>query len=185
MIINTSKGAKRPYIEFTYDSSGNIVTAKLYGCTAIAPYQFYHQAYLESVDFSESPGLSKIGGHAFEGCTALVLTALPDSVYSFGGYVFSGCTSIVNMEIGAPMLGSGTANFYGCTGLENVWIRDSCQRITAPIASTAQFAECSDALKIYAEATAKPSGWGTYFNRTGTGGGTEIEVVYGQTEIPW
>ena len=39
-------------------------------------------------------GVTNIGGYAFNRCTSLALTSLPNGVTNIGGYAFSGCTSI-------------------------------------------------------------------------------------------
>lgn len=129
--------------------------------------------------------ITSIGNYAFDGCTGLIIDNLPTNITSIGNRAFSACTSLTNMEIAATTLGTGKNIFYNCTGLQNVWIRSICSTITAASASKSPFSGCSIDLNIYAESTEAQSGWGAYFNRTGSSGGTSVTVTYGQTECPW
>lgn len=129
--------------------------------------------------------LTNIGQYAFYKCTNITNMILPESITSIGNYAFNGCTSMKNVEIKAQTLGAGTYIFYECTGLEKAWIRSTCTTITAAAAGTAPFVKCNGTLKIYAEPTSALSGWGTYFNRVGSGGSTTITVTYGQKTCPW
>jgi hypothetical protein len=129
--------------------------------------------------------LTSIGYSAFKNCSSLALTLLPSGLTSIGGEAFSGCTSLRNILIACKTLGTGAKIFSGCTGLERVWIRDSCTTISAASAANAPFVNCSTSLKIYAEPSAKKSGWGIYYNRTGSNGGTTATVTFNQTTQPW
>lgn len=151
--------------------------------TAISDYAFSNCG---NITVSALPaGLTSIGTNAFASCKKITVSLLPAGVASVGALAFYGCTSIVNMEIAAEVLGTGTKIFQNCTGLQNVWIRSSCETITAASAAYSQFYGCAGALAIFAEPGSKPAGWGDYFNRTGTGGGTTAAVVWGQTARPW
>ena len=203
-----------PYVEYTMDVDGNIIGVALFGFIEIPSHMFaVYMDYdvmptLKNVDFSGSPnltsigdfaffnctnlaltslpeGLTSIGSDAFSGCTSLALTSLPESLTSISSSAFNGCTGLINMEIEAATLGTGTKIFNRCTGLQNIWIRNTCDTITATKASNAPFTGCSTTLTIYAEDSTKQSGWGTYFNRTGPSGATTVTVIYNQTTCPW
>ena len=125
-----------------------------------------------------------IGNNAFQGCTGLTISELPSNITTrIGSYAFRDCTGLTVMEIACTAI--NTYCFQSCTGLTKVWIRSTCTSISATSASSSPFVNCSTSLQIYAEPSAKPSGWGTYFNRTGTSGGTTVTVVYNQTTKPW
>ena len=153
------------------------------GITTIKSNTFYECTSLALTSLPSS--ITSISQVAFYGCTRLAIDKLPSAITSIGTHAFYGCTSLVNMEIAATKLGAGSKIFYGCTGLKNIWIRSTCTSITASSAANSHFNGCSTSLKIYAEPTAKQAGWHTYFNRTGSSGGTTVTVTYGQTTCPW
>lgn len=147
-----------------------INTSVFYGCTSLA---------LTSLPST----LRTINNNGFYGCTSLALTLIPSTVNSVGSYAFRQCTGLTTIEIACGSI--NTYCFYGCTGLTKVWIRSTCTTISATSAANSPFVGCSTSLQIYAEPSTAPSGWGSYFNRTGTSGGTTVTVVYNQTTKPW
>lgn len=206
--LNTGNTATPPYTEYTLDANGKVIGAKPVGYTRIPQYMFYGAPDLETIDFSASPNLAEIGPYAFSGCTKLELyslpagltkienyafrdckkleiTTLPQGLTQIGSSAFTGCTGLVNLEIPCALIGTGTKVFSGCTGLRKVWIRNACTTITAASANNAPFINCSTALELYAEVSAAPAGWDTYFNRTGSNGNTTATVVYNQATRPW
>jgi len=127
--------------------------------------------------------LTSIGDGAFYGCSLVTFDTIPSTITSIGDSAFYKCVGITNIEIGCTTLGE-TA-FYNCTGLRKVWFRNSCTTVKASAQYFCTFKDCSTSLQIYVEANSKPSGYGQYFNRTGSEGGTTVTVVYGQTTRPW
>lgn len=89
--------AKKPYIEYTHNDAGEVIAAKMYGYTTIPSGCFAYAKSLESVDLSESPGITTIGYRAFQSCTSLKSFIIPETVTSIGEYAFygAGLTSIV------------------------------------------------------------------------------------------
>ena len=85
-------GAKEPYIEETYDESGNLIEANLVGYTTIRPYAFYTCSNLALTSLPS--GLTSIGNSAFQNCKDLALTSLPDSITSIGNNAFTNCTNL-------------------------------------------------------------------------------------------
>lgn len=132
-------------IQFTYDSNGEVIAAKLIGFTVIPRGMFAYMNKLASVDLSESPGLTSIGEYAFYYCTALTAIELPLSVVSIEMYAFgrTGLTSI-NLHEGITTLGDyafaytqlasvivpksiatfGSYVFQGCTKLTSAVLSD-------------------------------------------------------------
>lgn len=149
----------------------------------IRPYAFNGCTNLALLTLPE--GLEQILAMSFSGCISLSLISIPSSVTTIERTAFSNCTGLKNLEIACSCLGTGTTIFRNCTGLEKVWIRNTCTTITAASATTAPFVGCSTSLAIYAEPSEKLSGWGTYYNRTGSSGGTEVAVTFNQTTRPW
>lgn len=161
------------------------LTALPVGVTRIGRNAFANCPLLTLTSLPE--GVTMIGQYAFKDCVGITEMLIPSSVETFNSDAFADCTGIVTVEIrGNVYVSSGsTTAFKGCTGLEKVWFRKSCTKVTAGIASLAPFVGCSDTLQIYVENTSRPSGYGTYFNRTGNKGATIVTVVYGQTTRPW
>jgi hypothetical protein len=115
----------------------------------------------------------------------MTIEKIPASVGEIGNGAFSGCTGLVSLEIAAAVLGTGTRIFQACGALEKVWLRSSCETITAGSGTFSPFLSCPAGLLFFAEPTEKPAGWGAFFNRVGTGGATEASVTWGQTTCPW
>jgi len=65
-------------------------------------------------------GVTSIGNHAFEGCTAATSITLPDSVTSIGSSAFSGCSSVEEIAIPSGVTTIGTHAFEGCSGLTSI-----------------------------------------------------------------
>ena len=149
--------------------------------TEIPLYAFSGCSY---ITLSSLPsGITSIGNYAFRGCYRITISTLPSTISSVGNYAFRDCSGIQNLEIGCGSV--GTYCFQYCTGLKKVWLRSSCTTISASTTSNCPFNGCSTSLAIYAEPSSNPSGWGTYFNRTGSSGGTSVTVTYSQTTKPW
>ena len=63
--------------------------------------------------------VTKIGSHAFGGCTSLTEIAIPDSVTEIGDKAFAGCTSLTKMVIpdSVTEIESYVTSFKGCNSL--------------------------------------------------------------------
>ena len=65
--------------------------------------------------------MTRIGHHAFRGCTGLTTITVPSSVTSIGNYAFSGCAGLTTIDtiVTAPssLTSIGDGAFEGCTGL--------------------------------------------------------------------
>lgn len=111
-------GAKEPYIEETYDESGNLIGANLVGYTAIRPYAFNNCTSLALTSLPNT--ITRIGSQAFYGCTSLALTSLPNGLTSIGGFAFGSCTGLTTITFqGKPRSIYSTA-FKGCTNLKTI-----------------------------------------------------------------
>ena len=200
-------GGTEPYVEYQLDENGQIITAKLIGFYSIPQKLLYSQPEVRSIDLSGSPNLetildwafgnstklvsiigmpdslTSIGSNAFNGCTSLALTSLPANLTSIGDSAFNNCTSLTNLEICAESIGLRCFSF--CTGLRNVWFRNQVKTITAASQTSCPFYGAYSSLNIYAEPSSRPSGWGYYYNRTGTSGSHTCPVTYDQTTSPF
>ena len=75
------------------------------------------------------PGITSIGGSAFNSCKNLTSIAIPDTVTSIGGYAFQNCTSLTSITIPGSVTSIGEYAFYDCDGLTSITIPDSVTSI--------------------------------------------------------
>ena len=61
-----------------------------------------------------------IGHGAFEGCTSVALTSLPNGITSIGAYAFYGCTSLMLTSLPDGLSSIGAYAFEGCVA--NSWV---------------------------------------------------------------
>ena len=61
--------------------------------------------------------VTKIGAHAFEGCTGVKSVTIPETVTAIGESAFAGCTSLTAMNIPASVTSIGKWAFDGCSRL--------------------------------------------------------------------
>ena len=67
------------------------------------------------------PGsVTKIGDHAFQGCTHLTGVIFPDGLTELGCFAFFGCTGLTGVTIPAGVTDIGLYAFSGCTKLEQI-----------------------------------------------------------------
>ena len=62
-------------------------------------------------------GLNTINTRAFKGCTSLALTSLPDSVTQISSNAFDGCTNLALTSLPAGLTQISSSTFKGCTSL--------------------------------------------------------------------
>ena len=78
IIVENTKdggGATEPYVEETYDSSGNLTSAALHGHSVVRRAAFYDCETLTSVTFNGTP--SSISSNAFDSCSNLTTINVP------------------------------------------------------------------------------------------------------------
>ena len=74
-------------------------------------------------------GVTRIGTHAFLGCTGLTDVTIPDSVTLIGSHTFSGCSSLKNVTLGNGVANIGNNAFSGCIDLTSITIPGSVTHI--------------------------------------------------------
>lgn len=122
-------GGVEPYVEYTLNTAGEIIAAKLYGFTAIPPYMFYNLTLLETVDLSESPNITEIGKYAFCTCNGLLSISIPDGVTSIGDYAFQNCSKLTSIIIPDSVISIGSNAFAGCSKMETAVIGSGVTKI--------------------------------------------------------
>ncbi len=101
-----------------------------------------------------------IGDNAFYNCSSLTSIVIPSSVTNIGASAFSGCNNLVSIDIPSGVTSIGASAFSGCSNLTSIVIPSSVTCI-----GSSAFWACSE-LRIYCEASEKPSGWSNSWNST-------------------
>ena len=109
-------GATEPYIDETYDSSGNLIDVNMVGYTKVRAYLFQSCSKLALTSLPS--GITSIGNYAFYNCSNLALTDLPSGITSIGKYAFRNCTKLTLTSLPSGVTSIGEYAFYGCTNLE-------------------------------------------------------------------
>lgn len=129
----------------TFDGSGNLLTATLYGdrvgglsyndkmttvnfadtVTEIRDCAFKG---CSSLNFTELPeSIKTIGSQAFSNCANLTLTKLPDSCEVIGKRAFEYCDGLTSFEFNDGLKSIGGMSFQGCSNLTITEIPDSVE----------------------------------------------------------
>lgn len=97
------------------------------------------------------PGVTEIGGGAFEGCKVLTSISLPATVKDIDERAFANCLSLASIDIPAGVSEVSTSTFEGCTALSNVILPASITEI-----ESSSFKGCAALQSIYCAATTPP-----------------------------
>ena len=111
-------GGTEPYIEETYDSSSQLVSATLHGHTITRTNLFYKCSTLSSVIMPS--GIESIGGSSFYGCSSLALTRLPSGITNIYANAFYGCKSLVSITFEGKPKSIYSSAFKNCTNLTTI-----------------------------------------------------------------
>lgn len=87
-------GATEPYVEETYDSSGNLTAAVMHGYLVVRPHMFYNCNSLASVTFNSTP--SSISSTAFNGCPNLTTINVPWAAGAVSGAPWGATNATIN-----------------------------------------------------------------------------------------
>ncbi len=128
-----------------------------------------YQAEANETEITIPDSVTRIGEHAFEGCSSLVSVSVPDSVTSIGALAFANCKELscitlpnnlqdlgINFSQTSPMYYSKDAispdAFIGCTKLKKVFWRGNIIRYDAKT-----FKDCGDMEHIVGDRILSPS----------------------------
>ena len=114
----------------------------------IGDHAFADCSNLETVTFKEqaTSKLTTIDTSAFEGCSLMKLSALPEGVTTINASAFKDCKKISLTEFPTGLITIGKAAFEGCTGLTRVRI-DGGEKKQTTIADGA-FATCENLNRV-------------------------------------
>lgn len=153
--IKVGVDVTEPYIEETYDESGNLIAVKMVGHTQIRKFAFY-KSYLHSIELPE--GIVSIGIDAFYDCNTLSLTRLPETITSIGAEAFGRCSSLALTEFSKTLTTIEASAFYGCTSLKNITFKGTPTTI-----SSSAFGGCTNLKTInvpWSEGAVANAPWG-------------------------
>lgn len=156
--------------------------------TFVREEAFYYCEQLESLNL---PNLEEISYYSFGGCSSLATVNVPklqvvgDSAFSdceslesidlpeatmIGERAFESCTSLTDVNM-PKVVSIGAKAFQDCTSLKKIYIPACCTTIDASATYDSPFYGLyNNNLQVYCGASAKPSGWGQYWDYTSTGG---------------
>ena len=127
------------------------------GVTRIGAHAFLGCSSLTKVIISNS--VTSIGHEAFRDCGALTKIDIPNSVTSIGTYAFVNCTSLVDVNLpnGIETIESGL--FDGCSSLAHIDIPNSVTSIEGNA-----FSECTSLAEIIIPDSVTYIGWNAFGN---------------------
>ena len=149
-------GATEPYIEETYNDSGNLTNVVMHGYTSIGNYAFYGCSSLALT--SLPAGITSISNSAFYNCSNLALTSLPAGTTSIGNYAFSNCSNLALTSLPAGITSISNYAFYNCTGLTTITFEGTPTTIASNV-----FYGCANLTTInvpWAEGAVANAPWG-------------------------
>lgn len=78
----------------------------------------FHYSNISSIVLPKT--ITRIRGHAFDGCSSLTYIKLPESLTSIESYVFYGCTSLKEITLPKNLEDIGAYTFWDCKSLKKV-----------------------------------------------------------------
>ena len=140
-------------------NSKTIISVTIPDSVTTIGYSAFGSCYnLTTVTISEGSQLTSIGSSAFGGCSSLTSIYIPNSVTTIGYSAFGGCSSLTSIYIPDSVTTIGEYAFSYCSSLTSIYIPDSVTTIGEYV-----FYYCFN-LRIYCEASSKPSGWNLNWN---------------------
>ena len=146
-----------------WDEEGYPVKIKIYGMTEIPAGFFYNNSsssggFIKLSDISGWNNVSVIGNYAFNNCSNLALTSLPEGLTTIGNYAFNNCKNIALTSLPEGLTTIGDYAFAYFYGLTTLTIGSAIQTI-----SSTAFKGCPNLTSITinrAEGTVSGAPWG-------------------------
>lgn len=178
-ITNMSSGnIEGPYIEETYDSSGNLIEAKMVGYTKIRDHMFYECRNLTLMSLPS--GITSIGNYMFYECRNLTLTSLPSGITSIGRNAFYDCNNLALTNLPSGITAIEQYAFCYCSKLALTSLPSGITRI-----SSQAFQGCTSLTELTFEGTPKTISSSAF---TGCANLTIINVPWAEGAVanaPW
>lgn len=70
------------------------------------------------------PPMSRVGAHAFRGCTRLTAVTLPNGMTAINSYAFAGCSALATINIPNSVTEIADNTFSSCSSLEYVTLEN-------------------------------------------------------------
>ena len=142
-------------------ADGRPTSVAVYG-ESLFPSMFNSNGYavLTSVRFESE--VTTIGTRAFENCTNLALTELPETITSLGTYAFNGCSNLALTQLPSGLLAIPSTAFKGCKKLAITSIPISVTSI-----SVNSFHSCTGIVNLHIKNGAITYGYSSFYNCTG------------------
>jgi len=147
--------------DFTYTYNDNNKTATVTGLSEKGQGKIANEVATLTIPDTiikegEKYTITQIGANAFNSCTNLALTSLPEGLTNIGTSAFQGCTSLAIAEIpeGVTVINQGT--FANCTSLQEINLNNV---ETIKYDGTGCFMSCTNLKKVYAPKMKKLGGW--------------------------
>ncbi len=149
-------------------------------------YEFAWSAYrnlIHTVEIGE--GVTGIGHHTFEGCTALTSVSIPESMTWIGDQAFSGCSSLTSITIPNGVANIGERTFAGCSSLSSMVVGDGNMQYNGGNSSDCIIETATNTLMYGCAKTSIPAGVTSIGDRafSGCAGLTGIAIPDGVTSI--
>ena len=151
------------------------------GVTSIGDGTFSYCNSLISIKIPQ--GVTVIKSNLFYQCGNLTSIEIPNSVTSIGQIAFKGCSNLTSIELPNGITSIEYGTFSGCSGLTKIFIPKSMTEISVSSSYNSPFYNCSSTLKIYCEASEKPSGWVDYWNYYNSS--NQLNVTWGVTRAEY
>lgn len=99
--------------------------------------------------------------------------------------IYKGWREAQNVSVSNDITQIPDSLFYGCKEMKSIYIPKSVQRISAASTEKSPFLKCNSSLKIYCEASAKESGWETYWNYYSSSGKLNVTFNFSNDEFDY
>lgn len=138
--------------QFGFKSGGKLEMSN--DVTEIVDGQFQNATELSSENITWSGSLTRIGGHAFEGCHLLTHISLPESITELGPNCFMDCFNLTEINLPENLKTIGLLCFNGCSSLKSITIPASVERL-----EECAFRGCDALTKVTIEDSETPMTW--------------------------